>query len=65
MAQYAAGIVAQFTSSETVGGAVLDPHASLQNYLGVFQTIGLFAVGVSVVLFVLWPFLKKGMHGVK
>lgn len=65
MAQYAAGIVAQFTSSETVGGEVLDPHASLANYLDVFQKIGLFAIGVAAVLFVLWPFLKKGMHGVK
>lgn len=65
MAQYAAGAVAQFTSSETVGGAVLDPHASLATYVGVFKTIGLFGIAAGAVLFVLWPLLKKGMHGVK
>ncbi len=65
MAQYAAGVVAQFTASETVGGEVLDPHASLQTYLGVFQTIGIAGIVAGGVLFLLWPFLKKGMHGVK
>ena len=65
MAQYAAGIVAQFTAAETVGGEVLDPKKSLETYVGVFQTIGVAGVAAGVLLFVLWPLLKRGMHGVK
>ncbi len=65
MAQYVGGIVAQLASTETVGGEVLNPQVSLETYLGVFQQIGLWGVGLGVVLMVLWPLLKKGMHGVK
>jgi POT family proton-dependent oligopeptide transporter len=64
MAQYVGGIVAQFASTETVGGEVLNNEVSLNTYLGVFQTIGIWGVGFGVALLVLWPFLKKGMHGV-
>lgn len=65
MAQYVGGIVAQLASTETVGGEVLNPQVSLETYLGVFQTIGLWGVGLGVVLMLLWPLLKAGMHGVK
>ena len=65
MAQYVGGIVAQLASTETVGGEVLNPQVSLETYLGVFQTIGLWGVGLGVVLMMLWPLLKAGMHGVK
>jgi len=65
MAQYVGGIVAQLASTETVGGEVLNPKVSLDTYLGVFQKIGVWGIGFGVVLLVLWPILKKGMHGVK
>jgi proton-dependent oligopeptide transporter, POT family len=65
MAQYVGGIVAQLASTETVGGEVLNPQVSLATYLGVFQTIGIAGIVAGVVLLVLWPILKKGMHGVK
>jgi POT family proton-dependent oligopeptide transporter len=64
MAQYVGGIVAQFASTETVGGEVLNAQVSLETYLGVFQTIGAWGMGSGVLLLVLWPFLKKAMHGV-
>jgi POT family proton-dependent oligopeptide transporter len=65
MAQYVGGIVAQFASTETVGGKVLNAQVSLDTYLGVFQTIGIVSIGISVVLLVLWPLLKRGMHGIR
>lgn len=65
MAQYVGGIVAQFASTETVGGEVLNAQVSLETYLGVFQTIGYAGIASGVLLLVLWPLLKKGMHGVK
>lgn len=64
MAQYVGGIVAQFASTETVGGEVLNAQVSLDTYLGVFQTIGIAGIASGVVLLVLWPLLRKGMHGV-
>jgi len=65
VAQYVAGVVAQFASVETVGGQVTNLQVSLNTYVGVFEKIGMFAIGAGVLLFLLsWP-LKKWMHGVK
>jgi len=65
VAQYFAGIVAQFASVETVGGQVTNLKVSLDTYTHTFTTIAWVAIGAGVVLFLLsWP-LKKWMHGVK
>ncbi|MCW3797560.1 peptide MFS transporter [Sphingomonas sp. BN140010] len=65
VAQYVAGVVAQFASVETVGGQVTNLRNSLTTYTGTFTTIAWIAIGAGVVLFLLsWP-LKKWMHGVK
>lgn len=63
-AQYVAGVVAQFASVETVGGEVTNLKVSLDTYVGVFQTIGVTAMVIGLVLLVLSPALKKLMHGV-
>jgi POT family proton-dependent oligopeptide transporter len=65
VAQYFAGIVAQFASVETVGGQVTNLKVSLDIYTGTFTTIAWIAIAAGVVLFLLsWP-LKRWMHGVK
>jgi POT family proton-dependent oligopeptide transporter len=65
VAQYFAGIVAQFASVETVGGQVTNLKISLDTYLATFTTIAWIAIGAGVLLFLLsWP-LQKWMHGVK
>ena len=65
VAQYFAGLVAQFMSVETVGGQVTNLKVSLDTYTSTFTTIAWIAIGAGVVLFLLsWP-LKKWMHGVK
>jgi POT family proton-dependent oligopeptide transporter len=65
VAQYFAGIVAQFASVETVGGQVTNLKVSLDTYTGTFTTIAWIAIGAGVLLFLLsWP-LQKWMHGVK
>ena len=65
VAQYVAGVVAQFASVDTVGGQVTNLRNSLATYTGTFTTIAWIAIGAGVVLFLLsWP-LKKWMHGVK
>lgn len=65
MAQYAGGIVAQFASTETVAGQVLNPEVSLNTYLGVFQTIGIAGLVCAGILLLLAPFLQKGMGNVR
>ena len=62
LAHTLAGLVAQATSSQTVGGMVVDPGQQLANYSSVFGTIGWVAVGIGVVLMLLSPWLKRGMH---
>ena len=65
VAQYFAGVVAQFASVETVGGQVTNLKVSLETYIHTFTTIAWVAIGAGVVLFLLsWP-LQKWMHGVK
>ena len=65
VAQYVAGVVAQFASVETVGGQVTNYKVSLDTYTATFTTIAWIAIAAGVVLFLLsWP-LKKWMHGVK
>ncbi len=64
VAQYFAGIVAQFSSVDTVGGQVTNLKVSLDTYMHTFTTIAWIAIGAGVLLFLLsWP-LKKWMHGV-
>jgi POT family proton-dependent oligopeptide transporter len=65
VAQYVAGVVAQFASVDTVGGQVTNYKVSLEAYTATFTTIAWIAIAAGVVLFLLsWP-LKKWMHGVK
>jgi POT family proton-dependent oligopeptide transporter len=65
VAQYVAGIVAQFASVETVGGEVTNLKVSLDTYVGMFSWIGWIAVGIGALLLLVSPFLKRWMHGVK
>jgi POT family proton-dependent oligopeptide transporter len=62
-AQYLAGLVAQTTAAETVGGQVLNPAKALATYASTFQTIGLWGVGAGVVMLALSPWLKRWAHG--
>lgn len=62
LAHTLAGLVAQATSGDTVGGVVTDPKAQLATYADVFSTIGWIGVGIGVVLMVISPWLKRMMH---
>ncbi len=65
VAQYFAGMVAQFSSVETVGGQVTNLKVSLDTYTATFTTIAWIAIAAGALLFLLsWP-LQKWMHGVK
>lgn len=63
-ANYIAGLIAGLTGAETRAGAVIDQAAAKANVLAVYTHVGSIAVAVSVVLLLLSPLLKKGMHGI-
>ncbi|MBX3563254.1 MAG: peptide MFS transporter [Sphingomonas sp.] len=65
VAQYVAGVIAQFASVETVGGQVTNLKVSLDTYTHVFTLIAWWAIGLGVLLLLLSFPLKKWMHGVK
>ncbi|MGE3249565.1 MAG: peptide MFS transporter [Hyphomonadaceae bacterium] len=61
-AQWIGGIIAQLTATETVAGQVLDPAGALRTYVEVFQTIGIVAVVIGIVLSLLSWWLNKLAH---
>jgi POT family proton-dependent oligopeptide transporter len=65
VAQYVAGVVAQFASVDTVGGQVTNLKLSLDTYTSTFTTIAWIAIAAGAVLFLLSFPLKKWMHGVQ
>ena len=62
-AQWIGGIIAQLTAAETVAGQVLDPGKALATYGEVFKMIGLWGIGLGVLLLIASPWLKKLAHG--
>jgi POT family proton-dependent oligopeptide transporter len=63
-AQWLAGLIAQTTAADTVGGQVLDPKAALATYSNTFLWIGVWGAGAGVLLLALSPWLKSWAHGV-
>lgn len=63
-ANFLAGKIAALTGAETVGGEITDLAAAKANYIDVYTNVGLVGIGVAVVLLVITPLLRKGMHGV-
>ncbi len=49
-AQYVAGLIAQFTASDTMAGQVLDPGKALETYSAVFWSLGVVTIILGVLL---------------
>jgi len=60
---YIAGVIAATTGAETVGGEIIDLAAAKQTYADVYWNVGLVAIGIAVVVFLIAPFMKKLGHG--
>lgn len=56
--------LAKIATVDTEGGVVADVAAASATYADFFSTLLWIGVGVSAVLFLLNPLMKKGMHGV-
>ncbi|TNE39466.1 MAG: MFS transporter [Alphaproteobacteria bacterium] len=63
-ANYVAGQIARMTSSETVGGEIVDMVAAKANYAAVYSQVGQYALIAGIVLIVLTPILKRFSHGI-
>jgi len=63
IAQYVGGIIAGFAGTETVGGEVLDPAASLAASLRVFSLLGWWGVGIGVAFIAASFLIKRWAHG--
>ena len=64
LAHILAAQIAKRTSSQTIGGQVVDPAAQLETYVTVFTAVGILGIASGLVLFVLSPFIKKWMADV-
>jgi POT family proton-dependent oligopeptide transporter len=62
-ANWLAGLVAQFTATDTVAGQVLDPGKALATYVHVYTLAGSITVGLGVLLAIASLFLKGLAHG--
>lgn len=62
-AQFIGGIIAGHASTESVGGEVLDPKASLETALKVFEQIGMWGIYIGIGFFVLSFFVSKWAYG--
>ncbi|MFY0652689.1 MAG: peptide MFS transporter [Cyclobacteriaceae bacterium] len=56
--------IAKFASIDTEGGVVTDVAAALGTYTDFFSSLMWVGVAISIVLFLINPLMKKGMHGV-
>jgi len=63
-AEFIGALIARLAGSNTAGGKVLDPHASLIASLNVFQWIGWAGVGFGVAFLIAAPFAHRLAHGV-
>jgi POT family proton-dependent oligopeptide transporter len=59
---FISGLIAQLTSAPTHPGILIDRAAALQTYISVYTRLGLSALGVAAVLFILSPLLTRRMH---
>ena len=62
--QYLAGAIASMSGTETAGGKVLDARAALETSMNTFSTIGTWAIGLGLGLFIASFFLKDWAHGI-
>jgi POT family proton-dependent oligopeptide transporter len=63
MSNYVAGVIAQSTGANTMGGAIVDVAAAKAKYVLVYGHTAYVAIGFSIVMLLLTPLLKKLMHG--
>jgi POT family proton-dependent oligopeptide transporter len=57
-----AGIIASTTGAETIGGQMTDILAAKEGYIAVYSQVGYIALGISVLMLLISPKIKKMMR---
>ena len=57
-----AGIIASTTGAETIGGQMTDVLAAKAGYIAVYSQVGYIALGISVLMLLISPKIKKMMR---
>jgi POT family proton-dependent oligopeptide transporter len=61
LSNFLAGVIASTTGAETLGGQLTDPAAAKAGYAAVYSQVGLYAMGIAVVMLLISPLIKKAM----
>jgi POT family proton-dependent oligopeptide transporter len=56
-------VIARTTGAETIGGQITDVAAAKAGYISVYSQVGFMALGISVLMLLISPVIKKMMHG--
>ncbi len=63
LSNFLAGVIARTTGAETIGGQLTDVAAAKAGYVEVYSNVGYIAIGISVVMLLIAPLIKRLMHG--
>lgn len=61
LSNFLAGIIAQSTGSETIGGQLTDVAAAKATYVDVYSSVGLIGIGIAVLMLLISPLIKHWM----
>jgi len=63
LSNFLAGVIARTTGAETIGGQLTDVASAKAGYIEVYTNVGYVAIGISLVMLLISPLIKKLMHG--
>lgn len=61
LSNFLSGVIGAATGAETIGGQLTDPEAAKIVYTQVYSQVGLYAMGIAVVMLLISPLIKKAM----
>lgn len=63
LSNFLAGVIARSTGAETIGGQITNVVAAKANYAEVYTQVAWWGIGISLLMLLIAPRLKKMMHG--
>ena len=63
LSNYLAGVIAQTTGAETIGGQITDVAAAQAGYVAVYSKVGYIALAIALAMLLVSPLVKKAMRG--
>ncbi|WP_084141291.1 peptide MFS transporter [Hyphomonas johnsonii] len=61
LSNFLAGVIARSTGSETIGGQLTDVAAAKATYVSVYSTVGMYGIGIAVLMLLVSPVIKNWM----